>query len=64
MVCPAKAAHPKAKVEEGKLKALPRKLTGSRSSRVTPKQEEAPPPNTMVNNRTVATEKVKNEVIY
>ncbi|CAL5001036.1 unnamed protein product [Urochloa decumbens] len=36
---PAKVADPKLKVEEGKMKALPQKLTGSRS-RVIPKQEE------------------------
>lgn len=40
-VCPTKAAaDPKAKVDGGKLKVLPQKLTGSRS-KVTPKQEEA-----------------------
>ncbi|CAM0148940.1 unnamed protein product [Urochloa decumbens] len=38
---PAKVADPKLKVEEGKMKALPQKLTGSRS-RVIPKQEEVP----------------------
>ncbi|CAD6209124.1 unnamed protein product [Miscanthus lutarioriparius] len=38
LVCPAKAAADQ--VDDGKLKVLPQKLTGSRS-RVTPKQEEA-----------------------
>ncbi|CAL5005161.1 unnamed protein product [Urochloa decumbens] len=38
---PAKVADPKLKVEEGKMKALPQKLAGSRS-RVIPKQEEVP----------------------
>ncbi|XP_062217112.1 protein PAIR1 isoform X2 [Phragmites australis] len=39
---PAKVADPKLKVEQGKVKALPQKLTGSRT-RVTPKQEEVLP---------------------
>ncbi|CAD6201557.1 unnamed protein product [Miscanthus lutarioriparius] len=56
LVCPAKAAaDPKPKVDDGKLKALPQKLTGSRS-RVTPKQEDAA--NTKVVSRAAATEKV------
>ncbi|XP_066307617.1 protein PAIR1 isoform X2 [Miscanthus floridulus] len=38
LVCPAKAAADQ--VDDGKLKVLPQKLTGSRS-RVTPKQEDA-----------------------
>ncbi|CAL4968694.1 unnamed protein product [Urochloa decumbens] len=38
---PAKVADPKLKVEEGNMKVLPQKLTGSRS-RVIPKQEEVP----------------------
>ncbi|PVH33382.1 hypothetical protein PAHAL_9G639900 [Panicum hallii] len=41
LACPAKMAYPHLKVEEGKMKALPQKLTGSRSM-VTPKQEEVP----------------------
>ncbi|KAL6645388.1 hypothetical protein ACP70R_016996 [Stipagrostis hirtigluma subsp. patula] len=49
-VCPAKVADPKPKVEQGKAKALPQKLTGSRlekkmtgsNHRVTPKLEEVP----------------------
>jgi len=48
-------AYPHLKVEEeGKMKALPQKLTGSRSM-VTPKQEEVP--STMVT-RTAAAKKV------
>jgi hypothetical protein len=43
-------AYPHLKVEEGKMKALPQKLTGSRSM-VTPKQEEVP-------TRTAAAKKV------
>ncbi|CAL4912114.1 unnamed protein product [Urochloa decumbens] len=39
--CSAKVADPKLKVEEGKMKALPEKLTGSRR-RVIPKQEDVP----------------------
>jgi len=49
------AADPKAKVDDGKLKVLPQKLTGSRS-RVTPKQEEAA---STKFSRAAATEKVK-----
>ncbi|KAL6648959.1 hypothetical protein ACP70R_013183 [Stipagrostis hirtigluma subsp. patula] len=49
-VCPTKVADPKPKVEQGKAKALPQKLTGSRlekkmtgsNHRVTPKLEEVP----------------------
>ncbi|OQU93462.1 hypothetical protein SORBI_3001G540200 [Sorghum bicolor] len=48
------AADPKAKVDDGKLKVLPQKLTGSRS-RVTPKQEEAA---STKFSRAAATEKV------
>ncbi|KAL5678959.1 hypothetical protein ACJX0J_005344, partial [Zea mays] len=57
LVCPAKqvATDPKPKVDEEKLKALPQKLTSSRS-RVAPKQEEAA--NTKVISRAAATEKV------
>ena len=54
MVCPAKAAADQ--VDDGKLKVLPQKLTGSRS-RGTPKQEDAA--NTKVVSRAAATEKVK-----
>jgi hypothetical protein len=60
LVCPAKqvATDPKPKVDEEKLKALPQKLTSSRS-RVAPKQEEAA--NTKVISRAAATEKVKKK---
>ncbi|CAD6201552.1 unnamed protein product [Miscanthus lutarioriparius] len=62
LVCPAKAAaDPKPKVDDGKLKALPQKLTGSRS-RVTPKQEDAA--NTKVVSRAAATEKRMQVVIF
>ncbi|OEL13611.1 hypothetical protein BAE44_0025370 [Dichanthelium oligosanthes] len=53
LACRAKVADPKLKVEEGKMKALPQKLTGCRS-RVTPKQEEVPIAKVT---RTVATNK-------
>lgn len=56
MVCPA--AGPRPKVEEGKLRAVPQKLTGCRS-RVTPKQEEAATNTKVVVGRAAATEKVK-----
>jgi len=53
LVCPAKAAADQ--VDDGKLKVLPQKLTGSRS-RVTPKQEDAV---STKFSRAAATEKVK-----
>ncbi|AQL10208.1 Phosphatidylinositol N-acetyglucosaminlytransferase subunit P-related [Zea mays] len=55
LVCPA--AGPRPKVEEGKLRAVPQKLTGCRS-RVTPKQEEAATNTKVVVGRAAATEKV------
>ncbi|XP_039826753.1 protein PAIR1-like isoform X2 [Panicum virgatum] len=60
LACPAKMAYPHLKVEEeGKMKALPQKLTGSRSM-VTPKQEEVP--STMVT-RTAAAKKAAAAMI-
>jgi hypothetical protein len=48
-------ADPKLKVEEGKMKALPQRLTGGSRGRVILKQEEVP---TTKVARTVATKKV------
>ncbi|RCV46994.1 hypothetical protein SETIT_9G575900v2 [Setaria italica] len=60
LACPAKVADPKLKVEEGKMKALPQRLTGGSRSRVVPKQEEVP---TTKVTRSVATKKAPPALI-